>query len=144
MFQTNELLCDFGDLKILRQEDVIGEAEGAPGQRAHVRGIGGQSDGSIGSRLVTFDVIVGEPIQLRLVCDFYFANVVLDIAAEPEADLCDLVEESLYGFAGGSITAAGRARERGSSRLRTVVEYVVACLQQCVLPRMAYHHLGNV
>lgn len=36
MFQTNELLHDFSDLKILRYEDVIGEADWAPGHKSHL------------------------------------------------------------------------------------------------------------
>jgi SAM-dependent methyltransferase len=36
MFQTNELLQDFSDLKILHYEDVMGEADWAPGQKSHI------------------------------------------------------------------------------------------------------------
>jgi SAM-dependent methyltransferase len=36
MFQTNELLRDFGDLKILRYEDVQEEADWAPGHKSHI------------------------------------------------------------------------------------------------------------
>jgi SAM-dependent methyltransferase len=36
MFQTNELLRDFSDLKILRYEDVREEADWAPGQKSHI------------------------------------------------------------------------------------------------------------
>jgi SAM-dependent methyltransferase len=36
MFQTNELLRDLGDLKILRYEDVMGDADWAPGQKSHI------------------------------------------------------------------------------------------------------------
>lgn len=36
MFQTNELLRDFGDLKILRYEDAQQEADWAPGHKSHI------------------------------------------------------------------------------------------------------------
>jgi SAM-dependent methyltransferase len=36
MFQTNELLRDFGDLKILRYEDVQEAADWAPGHKSHI------------------------------------------------------------------------------------------------------------
>ena len=36
MFQTNELLRDFGDLKILRYEDTRAEADWAPGEKSHI------------------------------------------------------------------------------------------------------------
>jgi SAM-dependent methyltransferase len=36
VFQTNELLRDFGDLKILRYEDVQEEADWAPGHKSHI------------------------------------------------------------------------------------------------------------
>jgi SAM-dependent methyltransferase len=36
MFQTNELLRDFGDLKILRYEDTQEEADWAPGHKSHI------------------------------------------------------------------------------------------------------------
>jgi SAM-dependent methyltransferase len=36
MFQTNELLRDFSDLKILRYEDTQAEADWAPGQKSHI------------------------------------------------------------------------------------------------------------
>ena len=35
-FQTNELLRDFGSLKIIHYEDVIDEADWAPGQKSRV------------------------------------------------------------------------------------------------------------
>lgn len=36
MFQPNELLRDFGELKILRYEDLQGEADWAPGRKSHM------------------------------------------------------------------------------------------------------------
>ncbi len=36
MFQPNELLRDFSDLRVLRYEDTEHEAEWAPGHRSHV------------------------------------------------------------------------------------------------------------
>lgn len=36
MFHTNELLRDFGDLKILRYEDTHAEADWAPGDNSHI------------------------------------------------------------------------------------------------------------
>lgn len=36
IFQTNELLRDFGDLKILRYEDLQDEADWAPGHKSHI------------------------------------------------------------------------------------------------------------
>lgn len=36
MFQTNELLRDFGDMKILRYEDAQEEADWAPGHKSHI------------------------------------------------------------------------------------------------------------
>jgi SAM-dependent methyltransferase/peroxiredoxin len=36
MFQPNELLRDFSDLRILRYEDIEDEAEWAPGRRSHI------------------------------------------------------------------------------------------------------------
>jgi SAM-dependent methyltransferase len=36
MFQPNELLRDFSAFKILRYEDVMGEADWAPGQKSHI------------------------------------------------------------------------------------------------------------
>ena len=36
MFQTNELLRDFGDMKILRYEDTQAEADWAPGHKSHI------------------------------------------------------------------------------------------------------------
>jgi SAM-dependent methyltransferase len=36
MFQSNELLRDFSDLKILRYEDAREEADWAPGQKSHI------------------------------------------------------------------------------------------------------------
>jgi SAM-dependent methyltransferase len=36
MFQPNELLRDFGDLRILRYEDVEEEADWAPGRKSHI------------------------------------------------------------------------------------------------------------
>jgi SAM-dependent methyltransferase len=36
MFQPNELLRDFSNLRILRYEDLEGEADWAPGQKSHI------------------------------------------------------------------------------------------------------------
>ena len=36
MFQPNELLRDFAELRVLRYEDLKGEADWAPGERAHI------------------------------------------------------------------------------------------------------------
>ncbi len=52
---------------------------------------------------MTFDVIVREPVQLPLVRDFDFANVVLNVAAELQADLGNLVGEPAHGLAGSGV-----------------------------------------
>jgi SAM-dependent methyltransferase len=36
MFHSNELLRDFGDLRILRYEDLEGQADWAPGRKSHI------------------------------------------------------------------------------------------------------------
>jgi SAM-dependent methyltransferase len=36
MFHSNELLRDFGDLRILRYEDLDGQADWAPGRKSHI------------------------------------------------------------------------------------------------------------
>jgi len=36
MFQPNELLRDFSDLRVLRYEDTEDEADWAPGHRSHI------------------------------------------------------------------------------------------------------------
>jgi len=36
MFHSNELLQDFGDLRILRYEDLDGQADWAPGRKSHI------------------------------------------------------------------------------------------------------------
>lgn len=36
MFQPNELLHDFPDLRILRYEDLQDEADWAPGRKSHI------------------------------------------------------------------------------------------------------------
>jgi hypothetical protein len=36
MFQADELLRDFAKLRILRYEDLRGEADWAPGQKSHI------------------------------------------------------------------------------------------------------------
>ena len=36
MFQPNELIRDFGDLRVLRYEDVEDEADWSPGQKSHL------------------------------------------------------------------------------------------------------------
>lgn len=36
MFQPNELLHDFGNLRVLRYEDMLGEADWAPGEKSHI------------------------------------------------------------------------------------------------------------
>ncbi len=35
-YQTNELVHAFGDLKVLRYEDVMDEADWAPGEKSHI------------------------------------------------------------------------------------------------------------
>jgi hypothetical protein len=36
MFQPNELIRDFGDFRILSYEDLLGEADWAPGRKSHI------------------------------------------------------------------------------------------------------------